>query len=58
MVVELHDKEWRATRNLIVPRPDAPHIGTSVPEGEVIPEHLRDQVEAMEHPPPRPRKKA
>jgi len=56
-MVKLHDDEWRALSDLIVPRPDAPHIGTSVPAGEIIPEGLREQVAAMEER-PRPRKKA
>jgi hypothetical protein len=49
-MAKLHDEEWRATRDLIVPWVATPDIGTSVPKGEVIPEHLRAQVEAMERP--------
>jgi hypothetical protein len=49
-VTKLHDDEWRATEDLIVPWVATPDIGTSVPAGEVIPEHLREQVEAMERP--------
>ena len=52
-MVKLHDEEWRATRDLNIPRRDAPHIGTWVPKGEIIPEHLRDQVEAQERPRPK-----
>jgi hypothetical protein len=55
-VARLHDEEWRATRDLIVPWVATPHIGTSVPAGEVIPEHLRERVEKMEV--PQSRKKA
>ncbi len=47
---KLHDEEWRATRDLIVPWVATPNTGTSVPKGEVIPEHLRDQVAEMERP--------
>ncbi|OZM84094.1 hypothetical protein [Pseudonocardia sp. MH-G8] len=44
---ELYDGEWRATRDLVIPtHPGEPHIGVSVPAGEVIPEQLRELLAA------------
>lgn len=52
---KLHDAKWRATVDLVVPREDEPHLGVSIPEGAVVPEHLRERVEAMEQTPGRKR---
>jgi hypothetical protein len=49
-MARLHDDDRRATRDLIIPWVATPNTGTSVPEGEIIPEHLRDQVKALETP--------
>ena len=55
---KLHDADWRATADLLVPRPDEPHLGTFVAAGQVVPEDLRDAVEALEAKPRRRTPKA
>lgn len=43
-------KTWKATQDLVVPRGDEEHLGTFVAEGDVVPEELREAVEAMAKP--------